>query len=391
MKTLANNRAITNLDLSKCKVYKHHTENHIIFFSHTCSFLSCSTPHTVIVDSYFLFICGTPVDRRGGTIDPNDASSIRTLTCQHIPDNVGSVLASNPHLTSLSCDLFRNEEDVVELARSTSLTSIDCAQYWFDSQSLSALMKIPSLTHMNACVETIDVFSHAFPSSSSQSAPQLPSSLTSLSLSVHSEPHALAHVVSTCIPHLRTLRLKNKVDLSAFQPMPFLQDLTCSTAACDFTTFASRMPSLTRLDVSTERHDISCGWDALASSCPHLTSRAFHKRFDDYSDSRDFDRDIQCLTPLPLTALCVDTIVWIEFPRDAAIDRMSSLQSLSFPHYNANFLPSDAHALSRLSALTKLELLPTYPERLNTYSVHPNRIVIMLQSLVMLEDMSEPH
>jgi hypothetical protein len=70
------------------------------------------------------------------------SSSIRTLICARLPDNVGAIIAANPHLTSLSCRTRFNNSDIMDLAKSTSITSIDLPQDYdqLQNEAFSALI-----------------------------------------------------------------------------------------------------------------------------------------------------------------------------------------------------------------------------------------------------------
>lgn len=223
------------------------------------------------------------------------SSSIRRLNLSCIPHNGGAVLSANPHLLSLACSPSsggrKNEEEIVQITRSTSLTSIDLSSIELGNTSFSALIHMASLTHLSACMDTQDVFSNAFQSSS---ASQHPSSLTSLNLGSSATGIKLAQMVSTHLPQLRTLHFQNQVDLSVLQPMLCLEDLKCHCSPLglnDFSIVVSRLPMLTCLDLSTPAMPEVWG-KALSASCPRLSSVSLHSLFPDRPVGAD---DIQAL------------------------------------------------------------------------------------------------
>lgn len=271
----------------------------------------------------------------------------------------------------------------VEFARSTTLTSIDFSCV-LEHTLIASLIRMPSLTHLGAQVDSIDVISRAFQSSSSLSA--RPSPLISLKLNVFQEVDTkeIAQTISTHFPHLRTLHLDNTVDLSAFQPMLCLEDLECSRceplSLPDFTNFTTRMPSLTRLDVPTYLLPESWGL-ALASSCPHLTSLKL-RQYPYLNVSSVFSSDAQALSPLPLTTLSLGGLVYMSTLK--AIGHLLTLRSLSLEKCDDVFQLNGARAISHLPALAKLEL--RHPSG-STFGNETAALELLLQSLHMLEEL----
>jgi hypothetical protein len=167
------------------------------------------------------------------------------------------------------------------------------------------------------------------------------SRLTSLRMYVFggSSTLSLAPLSFFC-PRLRSLLLEPRVHADMFGVWPCLHDLTCrlqrdTLTLPHFTTFVSRLPSLTALNMPAAFPE---GWGAaLASSCPHLTH--LRLRF----ESPVYAPDLSALRLLSLT--CLE----ITFNRDAP--------------YSHGMFPSHMQAIGCIDTLQTVSLGRCYELR----------------------------